>query len=234
MKQYFYDLHIHSCLSPCGSEDMTPATICGIAKINGLHIVALTDHNSVDNCPAFFKAAQFYGLTPIAGCELTTAEDIHVVCLFRELQNAMDFGDFLRNHRMQIKNKPEIFGRQLVMNEDDEIIREEESLLLTASDIPIENVKSVISGFGGICYPAHIDREANGVIATLGTFPLDCGFDFFELHDPENYYIYNEKYNLQNLTPIFSSDAHYLEQISERKNFFEERVPVFEALGIRD
>ena len=82
MKKYYYDLHIHSCLSPCGDDDMTPNNIAGMGVVAKLDIMALTDHNSCLNCPAFFKTAQANGIVPVAGMELTTAEDIHLVCLF--------------------------------------------------------------------------------------------------------------------------------------------------------
>ena len=91
MKRYYYDFHIHSCLSPCGDDDNTPNNIAGMAMLMGLNIVALTDHNTCKNCPAFFTAAAKYGITPIAGMELTTSEDIHVVCLFENLKDAMAF-----------------------------------------------------------------------------------------------------------------------------------------------
>ena len=81
MKRYYYDLHIHSCLSPCGDDDSTPDSIAGMGELNGLDIMALTDHNTCKNCPAFFEAALRHGILPIAGMELTTAEDIHAVCL---------------------------------------------------------------------------------------------------------------------------------------------------------
>ena len=93
MSRYYYDFHIHSCLSPCGDDEMTPANIAGMAVVNGLNIVALTDHNSSKNCPAFFKQAKKLGIIPVAGMELTTAEDIHVVCLFERLEDAMAFGE---------------------------------------------------------------------------------------------------------------------------------------------
>ena len=99
MSRYLTDLHIHSCLSPCGDDDMTPGNIAGMAVLNGLQIVALTDHNTAKNCPAFFHAAKGYGLIPIAGMELTTAEDIHVVCLFRTLEDALDFDSFVESRR---------------------------------------------------------------------------------------------------------------------------------------
>ena len=89
--RYYYDLHIHSCLSPCGDNDMTPDSIAGMGELNGLDIMALTDHNTLKNCPAFFKAAYRHGIIPVAGTELTTAEDIHAVCLFATLSGAMEF-----------------------------------------------------------------------------------------------------------------------------------------------
>ena len=79
MNRFYYDLHIHSCLSPCGDNDSTPDSIVGMGELNGLNIMALTDHNSCKNCPAFFKAAERHNITAVAGMELTTAEDIHVV-----------------------------------------------------------------------------------------------------------------------------------------------------------
>ena len=110
MTKKYYDLHIHSCLSPCGDEDNTPNNIAGMASLCGLNILALTDHNSCKNCPAFFEATKKYGITPIAGMELTTSEDIHVVCLFEELDDAMRFDEYVTQKQIKIKNRPEIFN----------------------------------------------------------------------------------------------------------------------------
>ena len=95
MRRYYYDLHTHSCLSPCADADNTPNNLLGMASLAGIEILALTDHNTVKNCPAFFKAADRYGVIPIAGMELTTSEDIHVICLFEELSSALDFDKYL-------------------------------------------------------------------------------------------------------------------------------------------
>ena len=108
--RYYYDLHIHSCLSPCGDNDMTPDSIAGMGELNGLDIMALTDHNTLKNCPAFFKAAKRHGIIPVAGTELTTAEDIHAVCLFPTLSGAMEFENVLESKRIKIKNRPDISG----------------------------------------------------------------------------------------------------------------------------
>lgn len=170
MTKYYYDLHIHSCLSPCGDDDSTPNNIAGMGVLNGLNIMALTDHNTTKNCPAFFAAAKRNGIIPIAGMELTTAEDIHVVCLFEELSQAMSFNELVEQRRVLIKNRTDIFGNQLICDDNDEVIGHEDNLLPNATTISIDESLGLVSRFGGIAYPAHIDRDANGILATLGFF----------------------------------------------------------------
>lgn len=221
MNRYYYDLHVHSCLSPCGDDDSTPNNIAGMATLCGLNIVALTDHNSCKNCPAFFEAAKRYGIIPIAGMELTTSEDIHVVCLFEELSDAMAFDEFVENERMKIKNKPEIFGKQIITDGEDNPIGEVEALLINSSGISIDDVCETVERFGGICYPAHIDRDANGIIAVLGTVPMDIGFKVFELRDRENADDYAEKYGIDKKRFVFCSDAHYLTSMRDKDAYFE-------------
>ena len=140
MSTYFYDLHIHSCLSPCADDDMTPNNIAGMAALKGLNLLALTDHNSCQNCPAFFEACRNQGIVPVAGMELTTAEDIHLVCLFEHLDQAMAFDAEIAKHRMPMKNRTEIFGNQWILDSEDELIGEEEILLIVSilGDIPEE------------------------------------------------------------------------------------------------
>ena len=124
MKKYYYDLHIHSCLSPCGDDDSTPNSIAGIGELNSIEIMALTDHNTCKNCPAFFEACLRHGILPIAGMELTTAEDIHAVCLFPNLQKAMEFDKALQQKRILIKNRTDIFGHQFICDSEDNVIGE--------------------------------------------------------------------------------------------------------------
>ena len=221
MNRYYYDLHIHSCLSPCGDDDSTPNNIAGMASLCGLNIVALTDHNSCKNCPAFFEAAKRYGIIPVAGMELTTSEDIHVVCLFEELSDAMAFDEFVDERRMKIKNKPEIFGRQIITDGEDNAVGEVDSLLINSSGISIDDVCDTVARFNGICYPAHIDRDANGIVAVLGTVPMDIGFTRFELRDGENSDEYSEKYGIKKEQFVVSSDAHYLTGMRDKDAYFE-------------
>jgi len=218
MSLYRCDLHIHSCLSPCGDDDMTPANIVGMAMLNGLQIVALTDHNSTKNCPAFFKAAKAYGLIPVAGVELTTSEDIHAVCLFRDLETAMEFDRFIESRRLRIKNNPDIFGKQIIMDENDEKCGEEEFLLINAVNISLDEAHDEVTKRGGVCFPAHIDRSSNGIIAMLGDFPPEPAFTAFELNDIASLDECLAKYPIlsdREFVHVASSDAHYLTDISE-------------------
>ena len=221
MSRYYYDLHIHSCLSPCADNDNTPNNIAGMAKLAELDIVALTDHNSVKNCPAFFKAAERYGIVPVAGMELTTSEDIHMICLFERLEDALVFGDEIDKRRMPVKNRPEIFGDQLILDGEDNPIGKEEDLLSVATDLSVEGLVEFVRGFRGICYPAHIDRDANGIVAILGTLPDSLGFNVIEFRDSKNVESYGERFDLSGKTIVTDSDAHFLEGIRDKENYFD-------------
>ena len=217
--KYFYDLHLHSCLSPCGDMDMTPNNIVNMAKLLGLDVIALTDHNTCLNCPAAMKIGESIGLTVIPGMELTTAEDIHAVCLFPSLENALAFNDYVDSNRIKVKNKAHIYGRQVIMNEDDEEIGEIEHLLLPASFIGITDAYRKAKEFGGICYPAHIDRDSLSILSVLGEIDPFCGFKTAELAD------ITRLEGLKKLHPILNdmhiincSDAHYLENMRDAAN----------------
>ena len=237
MSLYRCDLHLHSCLSPCGDEDMTPGNIVGMSLLNGLQIVALTDHNSTKNCPAFFKIAKANGIIPVAGMELTTAEDVHALCLFRDLESAMVFGEYVDAHRFKIQNQPEIFGHQSITDENDEVIGEEPYLLLNASYLSLEEAFAEVKKRGGVCYPAHIDRASNGIIAMLGDFPPDPHFTAFELRDATKLGECLEKHPVlaeRELTCVVSSDAHYLIDIAEEGFAVELDDEPYSSQRVRD
>ncbi|MCI8331721.1 MAG: PHP domain-containing protein [Clostridiales bacterium] len=216
MSRFSYDLHLHSCLSPCGDEDMTPYNIAGMGKVLGLQMMALTDHNSCRNCPSFFAACRQYGIVPVAGMELTTAEDIHIVCLFHRLEDAMRFDQTIYQHIMKIENRPAVFGHQTLVDEMDNIVAEEPRLLISATDIPIEEAIAMVKAAGGICYPAHVDRSANGIIAILGDLPAYLGFSICEFHDVSQIDAYSRRYEgIKNCRILCSSDAHDLGSINE-------------------
>lgn len=222
MNKYFYDLHIHSCLSPCADDDMTPNNIAGMAALNGLQIVALTDHNSCENCPPFLEACKRLGIIGIAGMELTTAEDIHLVCLFEELESAMAFSREIYGHILPIDNRPEIFGNQIVTDAADEPIKTEPRLLISATDLWMSDAIELAKKYGAHVRPAHIDRESNGIVSILGDVPVEYGFNFVEFNDRENAQRYYGNYeSIKDAEMLVCSDAHHLWDISEAENFVE-------------
>ncbi|MBQ8850372.1 MAG: PHP domain-containing protein [Clostridia bacterium] len=220
MTRYFYDLHVHSCLSPCADNDMTPNNIAGMAALKGLNLVALTDHNSCKNCPAFFEACRRQGIIPIAGMELSTAEDIHLVCLFPTLDAAMNFDGIVEKHLMNVKNRPEIFGDQIVTDENDEAIAIEDRLLISVTDLWIGDAVRLVREYGGYIRPAHIDRESNGIVAILGDIPSEYGFGCFEFNDPSNIEEYRKRFPyITDDRLLVCSDAHRLWEINEAEHF---------------
>lgn len=209
-----YDFHIHSCLSPCGDKDMTPQNIANMAKIMGYNAIALTDHNTCGNCEAIMKVGAEIGLTVIPGMELCSSEEVHLVCLFPELEMAKRFSDYVYSTLPPVKNKPSVFGEQLYMNENDEIVGSEERLLITASSISCAKAVSIVESYGGICYPAHIDRSSFSILSNLGMIDESFGFRCAEIYDISKESELKEKHPyLKQLQIISDSDAHYLENM---------------------
>ena len=234
LEKYYYDLHIHSCLSPCGDDDMTPNNIAGMAALKGLQVLALTDHNTCKNCPAFFAACKKQGIIPIAGAEVTTAEDIHAVCLFPTLEAAMEFDRLMDEKRVRIKNEPDIFGRQQIMDGEDNVIGEEEYLLINALDVYLDDLYGIARSLGGIAYPAHLDKDANGVLAMLGTIPDHPDFRVAEFHDLDKRAAFEERFPfLAGKLHLENSDAHYLWEINEAESFLPVAVETYSSENVR-
>lgn len=208
MKLY-YDLHIHSCLSPCGDEDSTPNNIVNMALIKGLNVIALSDHNTGKNCPAAIAVGKKNGLVVLPAMELTTSEDIHILCLFEKYEDLKKLEDHIQLSRLRIRNKPEIFGHQRILNENDEVIGEEEDLLIVSSGVSVQEAAALVKGFGGIAVPAHIDKQSNGLVGVLGAFDYGLGFEMVECTVDSGV----------ELPQITDSDAHYLWDISEAEHF---------------
>lgn len=217
--KFYYDFHLHSCLSPCGDNDMTPYNLVNMAKLLGFDVIALTDHNSCRNCPAAIEAGKEAGITVIPGMELCTAEEIHTVCLFPDLESALRFSEYIRGTMPAVLNEPEIFGEQRVMNASDEIIGYEELLLTTASSVGIDDAFSVVRSFGGVCFPAHLDRASYSILSVLGFLYEELGFTAAGFTEKAFLPQYEEKHPLlKNMRILRNSDAHYLENMPEAKN----------------
>jgi PHP family Zn ribbon phosphoesterase len=222
MLKLSYDLHIHSCLSPCGDEDMTPSNIIGMSALKSLDIIAVTDHNSCKNCPAVIKLAEAYGILAIPGMELTTMEEVHVLCLFPELTEALRFSEYVSSKLMKIPNNEKVFGRQDICDEEDNIIGTEPYLLINATDISFDDLSGLMKEYHGIYIPAHIDKNSNSLLSNLGFIAPDADFAAAEFADISKYEeISKRNPYLTQCKIITDSDAHELGRINEAVNYLE-------------
>ncbi|MDL2230044.1 PHP domain-containing protein [Treponema sp. OttesenSCG-928-L16] len=203
------DFHNHSCLSPCGSLDLSPRTLVQIAASKGIEALALTDHNSSLNCPAFAKVCKEYGIIPIFGMEAATQEEIHVLCLFAALDAALAFGEYAYSILIPFPNDPDRTGDQVYVDEDDNIEGEVEYYLVNALDISVDLIGEKVHEYGGIVIPAHVDRSAFSMTSQLGVV-VDGPWEALEcVRIPSG--VDTLGYPL-----ITSSDAHYPEHVGRR------------------
>ncbi|HON12930.1 MAG TPA: PHP domain-containing protein [Treponema sp.] len=203
------DLHNHSCLSPCGSLDLSPRVLVEQAAKKGIEILALTDHNTVANGSAFKKLCARYHIIPLFGMEATTREEVHVLCLFDTLEQALGWGEQVYALLPPIPNDPERLGDQVIVNEDDEIEGEVDVYLGSALDLGLDEIGPLVESAGGLVIPAHVDRPAFSMTSQLGFVSpgpwsaLEC------VRLPPS--VDTLGYPL-----ITGSDAHYVEHVGRR------------------
>jgi PHP family Zn ribbon phosphoesterase len=220
------DLHNHSCLSPCGSLELSPRRLLEMGAARGLKLMALTDHNSSLNCPAFAKLSSRYGIIPIFGMEATTSEEIHVLCLFTSLEACMAFNEYAYSILTPFLNNPERTGDQVYVDEEDNIEGEVEYYLINPLDLSIDNIGAKVIEYGGIVIPAHVDRPAFSMTSQLGVIvngpwtALECVRIPPALRD--------KPLDTLGFPMTTSSDAHYCEHVGRRP--FELNVNAEELL----
>ncbi len=214
------DLHIHSALSPCGDSDMTPYNIVQMSILNGLNIIAVTDHNSALNVRSTMQAAHGTGLVVLPGIEVTTKEEAHILTYFKTADAAEEMGQFLFEHLPHISNMPDFYGPQLIYSDDDEITGCVDRLLISACDVSVDELALEAARLGGVIVPAHVDRTSYSLPVSLGFIPPELPAACIEISskgdpsDAEKRYMRFKRYRV-----LRSSDAHYLEDISERSFF---------------
>ncbi len=214
MKTYKADLHIHSVLSPCGDLDMSPRNIVEYAKAQNLQIIAVTDHNSTLHGPLVRKLASPFGISVLFGAEVTSKEEAHCICLFDSEEQRVSFQDFINKNLPDFPNDPSKFGHQVVVNENDEIVDEITSLLITALKVGINDIEKKVHELDGLFIPAHVDRPIYSLISQLGFIPPDLKFDALEIFRTTNAIEFKAKHKyLKNPALIKNSDSHYPYQI---------------------
>lgn len=216
-----FDFHFHSCLSPCGDPAMTPATVAGMCRLAGLDAAALTDHNTCGNCPAFCAAAEHYGLLALPGMELCTLEEVHVVCLLPDLDRATAFQKEVYARLPGLPNDPDIFGPQVYMDEEDNILGAEKRMLAGAAAISVDEVSALTARYGGVAWPAHIDRPSFSLLSNLGLWDPALGFPLAEVSRQCPAGFLEGRGDLKGVRTITGCDAHYLEQIDPARQSME-------------
>ncbi|HEX2967654.1 MAG TPA: PHP domain-containing protein [Bacteroidales bacterium] len=232
MRIYRADLHIHTVLSPCGDLTMSPANIIEEAVQKGIDIIGITDHNSTRHCRLIKKMASEKGIYTMTGAEVTTREEVHCLAFFEKTDTLELFQDFLDYHLAEIMNVPEIFGDQVVVDEDEMIVYTEEKLLTNALDVSIEQLEEFVHLNGGLFIPAHIDRLKNGIYGQLGLFPANLPADAIEVSGnvSKKEFVKNHE-EISALPIITSSDAHFPEQIGKVTTLFGINEPSFSEIS---
>ena len=133
------------------------------------------------------------------------------------------FSEYVKSTMPPIKNKPSVFGEQTICDENDNVLAQEEILLVTASGISTEKVVKKVAEYGGICYPAHIDRSSFSILSNLGTIDESFGFNAAEIFDISKENDLKEKHPyLDTIKIVSDSDAHYLENMRIPENCYIE------------
>jgi PHP family Zn ribbon phosphoesterase len=202
------DLHIHTALSPCASKEMTPPAIVREALRKGVQMIAICDHNTAGNVGTTQKAAVGY-LTVIAGIEITTIEEVHVLGLFPSLEEASSTA------REVLNTLPDA-GRdetQPFLDDIGRITGWEEKMLYGSSSFMLDETVQLIKRHSGLAIASHVDRQAFSVIGQLGFFPDNVEFDAIEV-SPAGVAARKHEYFMSLDKPIITaSDSHYIDDI---------------------
>ena len=217
LRFFAVDLHLHSVLSPCAEMEMFPEFIVERAEALNLEVITVTDHNSCENAAAMIQAAAGTEITVLPGMEVQTREEVHMVCLFDTLEQAMRWQEMVYASLPPLENKDDVFGVQVILEADGEIAGYNERLLLTSSSFSVNQVVQQVRDLGGLCIPAHVDRPAYSLIANLGFVPpeLDIpGVEISHLVSPQE--ARTRFPQLARYSLVASSDAHRLSDMSRR------------------
>lgn len=216
------DLHIHSVLSPCGDLEMSPTAIVDKAKQAGLDIIGITDHNSTLHAPLIKALGKEKGITVLMGAEVTTSEEIHCLCFMEDIDKLDQFQSFIDENILGIPNDPKKFGYQVVVNRNEEIIREIPQLLIQSTMISFDQLQSKVKELNGIFIPAHIDRSSYSLISQLGFIPFDTEVTAFEISKHANIEeLQTSQPQLKESPIIRSSDAHFITDIGSGYSILE-------------
>lgn len=213
MKSFVADLHIHTLLSPCAEVEMTPHHIVLRAAQYGVDAVAITDHNASANAEAAVKAGGRYGVKVFPGMEVECREEAHIVALFDTLEQLAAWQSIVDANMSGLTNKPERFGAQFIVDDDDNFVAEEPRMLLGPLKLPAAEVISGVNALGGMAIAAHVDRPSYSLLMQLGFLPSSMGLAAAEISPVGIRELRDQKLKmvLGGLNYVTSSDAHMME-----------------------
>lgn len=225
----YYDLHIHSALSPCSDNTMTINNIFNMAYIKGLQLIAITDHNSLKQQFYLDKIINHEILKDkidfIHGVELQSIEEIHLLAYFKKDCNLLSIQKWIDEHLIKTKNDCKYYGDQLIFNEIDEVIATEENLLISSLDLNIYQIVENIHKFNGIVILAHVMAKKYGIFEVYHGIPENLDYDGIEIEGLKQLNELKQKCpHLKDEFVFFNSDAHNLESISEPINQIDEDI----------
>ncbi|UMZ75296.1 PHP domain-containing protein [Natranaerofaba carboxydovora] len=210
------DLHVHSVLSPCGELEMSPSNVMNKCKELGIDILGICDHNSGANLPAFIKKAEEENIMILCGMEVQTREEVHLLCFFPCYNNLMEFEEEFKGTLPKINNNPEVFGDQVIIDENEQILHFEDNLLLISSSLGIGDVIKLTQKYNGEVIAAHIDKKYYSLISNLGFLPSYnfLAVEIFNYDGKEK--MIHEYSEIENYPIIVSSDAHKLDDMDQK------------------
>ena len=215
LKHFKTDMHIHTCLSPCSDWDMSPQKIVQRSLDVGLDVIAVCDHNTAENAGAVMQAGENRGLRVLPGIEVCSKEEVHILALFDELDPSLAMQGYVYAH-LKGENQPEVFGHQVVANDQDEVIGENPRLLIGATQLGLYEIVDKTHRLGGISLSSHVDRTAYGIIGQLGFIPPDLEIDGVEVsHRVELATARDDVPGIGQFPCVAASDAHFLDDIGK-------------------
>ena len=208
---------------------MSPAAIVERAVAAGMGGIALTDHQSARNAPAAAECARRAGLAFLPGLEVQTAEEVHTVCLFDTVEQALAMTDWVYASLPKRVNDPDTFGDQPVVTWDDDVVELEWRILAMGCRKTIPEVSAKCHELGGLFLAAHIDRSAFSVYSQLGGIPPDGAFDAVELSRTADETTWIPK--AEGYAVTRSSDAHNLDDVA--RVWTEADLPAFNVAALK-
>lgn len=233
LKKYPADLHIHTCLSPCASDEMIPPNILNMAKLLGTKIIGICDHNSTKNVKAMVDASRNYDILILPGMEIQSIEEVHLLCFFDRIDALKIWQSFVDNNMPIMKNVPKLFGNQFIVDKKGNILKTERKLLLTSTHLTVDQISKKVKELNGLLIPAHIDKKSFSIIGQLGFIPENLNFDALEIsRNITKEEIYKKFPFVLNNCLITSSDAHSLKEMVFQKTFFYIKSLTFDEISL--